>query len=1153
MAYQSIFSSGNTPNRQLAGKTNPYANDFVPGQYAKVNAQIAAQKAAVGPTQKWNRLAQSGANQKAKADFFSKVGGVLGAIGQGLTTSEQTTAKGIARILPGGSNDIKAQKQQATSANKNVQQVLKLQKTGKINPQTAQKLISSNKVSSNQAVSGQAQTLKEMPTKGQLAAGIAGTGADILTAGALPGVKAATTTGKVLKGATTATAYATDSALNAAAGGGTKKQIAENAVAGALFPASLTGVAKGTSKLVEATKVVAGKDQAVNNLIKNTATNKLLKTSDASKVGSKGSVTSQKASATSTLEGRAESAQQSRNSNLSQKSNNVKSNESGAIAPGQAVHDVNDLIQKHQATTKYSGDIQRGGDMVEGAKKQIQSDAVKVAKQTPKISTADKQLIQDYRDAKEAGLPTKSLPSHLQKVNDDITALNKAALDAQKQTAKLQGKELTTNINPATYTHRVAQGKGGVFDRLLQGAQNRIGGSSRSFAKTVPSSKGRVFQNITDSKGNRITVAVKNESFGKVKHLTNVQTGKKIGKFIYDSKSNTLTNAKGDTYKLGQATTSEITRASGQKYYIDPHLTSLKNYVESRTALENVKFIDSIKNHPDFEKFASAPDQNAPKNWEPVHGLMQFPGYKFEPKTAEALRDLIKSSGSDEVKLGDKLGNFLKKTIVYFPLKHNLNQTATYAVDRGLSALVNPMAYKRGAVSLVKAFHEVTNQGPIFQKLQKAGFSLPSVDDQAFSKYVTGELKSLNSSHPLVTDAAKKFGTTPLKVYNALQHTAVWQYGDILNVARVIERMQPTIFKKGMSLEDAMKATEKYSLQYKVPSRVGGKLAPGKLGRSLSATLQSPKVFFGRYKYDLYKIMVNSIKDTINLKTLVTHPGQNLQAADKLAAMAVGAAVVWPLVDKGVQKLSGNKNAYIKAPGALELPETINQLRTGKKNPVTVAGNQLFISSAVQIPLDVRNNRDSFTGKQIIDPNASGKDQLKQLGSWLLKQTPPAQKASQLANAKGNKAVDTLLGMASANFPKNSPEVNKLNSLQYDSLPNIQKQAKAQAQGGDVNGAEQTISQYNQAVLKAAKDALKAAGMQVPDDQTLINSLTKSQTYYAPKQSTIDSWAGKTDTTTGYGVFSQKQATTSTKKTYGALTPKTATKKTPNAKQALGL
>lgn len=64
MAYQSIFPNGQVPT--VNGKSNPYAGDFHPGEFAKVNADIAAkqaQQAAAppqGPSGFWGRIQHVG-------------------------------------------------------------------------------------------------------------------------------------------------------------------------------------------------------------------------------------------------------------------------------------------------------------------------------------------------------------------------------------------------------------------------------------------------------------------------------------------------------------------------------------------------------------------------------------------------------------------------------------------------------------------------------------------------------------------------------------------------------------------------------------------------------------------------------------------------------------------------------------------------------------------------------------------------------------------------------------------------------------------------------------------------------------------------------------------------------------------------------------
>lgn len=1145
-------------------------------------------------------------------------------LAKGLTQSEKTTATGVARVLPGGLSDVNANEQQAQEANKIVKQAISDKKSGKINPITANNIIQMAAFNASDASSQQAQTIKSLPSRGQLAAGFGGTAADILTAGTLPEIKGAGTAARVVRAATTPVAFGTASGLNAGAGGGTKKQIAENALSGAAFPIALHVAGKG----IEAAGVVSGKDRAVNNLIKNTKTTQVLdktsKTSDETPIVKPTSVNDITPPKLSPKSDGAPGVSESTKPKLTK-----LVDESGSIPVGKVV----DLIEKHQQSTKFSGDLQKGNDQLEGSKAVIAEDTGKAIDQRAPISNGDKQLLQSYRDQKAAGLTPNALPAHLQPEDADVTALNKATQAHDAELARLNDQEQKAqtieNRDASTYTHREAQGKGSSLDYLNQGDRKNplsVGG----FGKTTPGSKARTFMAVTDETGNRRVVAVKNsvlkdgqgrkiaqgklvqaiddggktrENLGKLKLKTNqdfldkelspYQTKVKNLQKEYDTLSKvkikggvsearidalakkaalledpgnlstitktearslqqaktklreltkvkpTGTNAPrrlqtinqhlmgmnneiegirstydpetldkkvfvgkdGKKYTIGQATTDEITKATGQKYYTDPKLMALKNYADSRTALENARFIESIKKHPDFETFASEPGKTAPKGWKGVTGLDQFRGYKFDPKIREVLIDLVKS-GSDERSISQDVSQVLRQAIVYFPLKHSINEGFTYAVDRGLSSYANPAAYKRGAQALVKAFHDVTNQSETFQAAQKAGMHMTTGGDKVLSKSFEKALKELSPEHPAIIDTAKQWGTSPIRLYKAVQNLTVWELQDVLNMARINERMAPKIFSKGESLENAVEHTKRYNLQYQVPSRVGPKILPGRIQRGLSRGLRSPAIFFGRYKYDQVRILSNIIKDTVNLKSLVKNPKQNVQAVDKLAALAIGTAIVWPLVDKGVQKLSGDKNAHVTAPGVGGLVEAGTKVATGQEGAGQAISSQISIATPVTLGLDIKNNINSFTGKPIADPNASETQQAEQRLKYIESQLSPLQKFSQGKSNAPNKVVGVILSMAGASLPKNSSADTKLASYQYDTQPMIQAYAKQQAAKGDVKGAIDTITKYNNEVTTAARAAAKADGTSMPTSA----QLKKAGVYYDPSLSTVQGW-----------------------------------------------
>lgn len=205
-----------------------------------------------------------------KQSLLNKVTSVGKSLGSAAVSGERTVATGVARILPGGTADIQAQQQQSQQASKDLAFVKQQQAAGKIPNAQAGKLIQAISGSAGQAATAQAKTIKSMPTTGQLAAGFGSTAADILTAGSLPELKGGSLLAKTTNIATKAGSYGASGALNAAAGGGTKKQVEENAVAGAALPGAvhLLGkvVAKGASAVGDKLATSDGKvATAINN------------------------------------------------------------------------------------------------------------------------------------------------------------------------------------------------------------------------------------------------------------------------------------------------------------------------------------------------------------------------------------------------------------------------------------------------------------------------------------------------------------------------------------------------------------------------------------------------------------------------------------------------------------------------------------------------------------------------------------------------------------------------------------------------------------------------------------------------------------------------------------------------------------------------
>lgn len=1147
MAYKSIFSGGTFAAPTMPTKISPLAVAFTPGQYAKVNAQIAAKqpKPIKPPIQ----------NVPPAPKGLGRVLTDIGHAGKAVGGAGESLVKGTVNLAAQGGRAV----------------------GGTVNTSTQAALHGDNSVQAKNAMAARNRAEAQfLPTFTRPVVQIASTLAHPFTQNTSATPKGSEQTRilgtkpiqNIQKGVASTYQKGRSQGENPliAAGRGVAYgagQVAQDVgdVAG-LREGALDSTVKTASKVAKVVKTATGKDAGVNDLIANTRAQNLSQALNKAR-GSAPPPRSafDKHIVPETATGAAVAPEAEKVAQVV-KTPKVALNEAGGVPLGQ----VQDMIDKHQAVTKATGNVADDFAKTQGRTADIKLDVAKSLKERAPLSNSDKQTLQDFRDAKAAGLTPKPLPERLQEADANITALNKSAQTADAEKARLSGQpELAAKIearNPETYTHRIAQGKGSNLELTARGdTKNPL--SVGSLSKTTAGSKKQTFLNATDEEGNRRTVAVKDgkvtalaedgktkEDLGNLNLKTNADrmqkelapTQNKIDalekeqKILSSTKSRSLAASKrlaniktnlqeayrdhanisnkydlndlqdktligkdGKKYKLGQATQSEITKNTGQKYYVDPELTSHLNYADSKVALENTRFVEGTKSVLEDKNLAYKEGETAPKGFKSTSNPY-FRGYKMQPKLAEVLDDISGSKSGVTGSAANWVGHFLRQLIVYLPIKHDFNEGAGYFIDRGLSKWVNPVANVRMVKSLVKATGEVVHQGPLYRQMLRDGATLMSNDDSELGKVAAKQIKAISGNEAKIAQFAKSFGMSPVRAAKAFQKVSVWDVQDILNIARVDERMKGTVFTKGMNFHDALKATEKTNFQYKMPSRIA---LPGKAGRAAKEILGSDKVYFGNYTYDKYRIAKNIVKGTANVK----HPVQALRSADQLAAAAFVALTAWPLVDKGVQAISGDKNAHVTAPGIAAIPELAKKVIDHVESPTAAIGSQVSISTLYDVAAQLKVNRDEFTGKSIWDVNATSAQKGKQLTQWLKTQAAPAQKLSTTKNATTNKTLSTALGLAGVSLPKNNPSTTKLESLQYDSLPGIQTKARSQASTGDLSSAMNTIKQYDAQVLTAAKADLKAENKQIPPDATLIKQLKKSGSYYAPKQKTIQSWA----------------------------------------------
>lgn len=272
------------PTKQWASYTP--VEDYLGAQVKanKINAQQAKQLMNNFKTGKVSAQDTINAAQKQQkgTSLVSKVVKSAKGVASSAVSSERAVAQPVARLLPGGQNDLKAENAAIDTNNQDRQTAMKMINSGKPGQvAVGKKLLAQNQkdtATTSKQVGQTAKAIKTETSAAHIASGVAGTAADVLTAGTLPELKGASLLAKTGRTAIKGAAYGTAGALNSASSGGNKKQIAENFAAGAALPGILHVAGKAPGAVVD--KVTGG--QATKDLVANAKTQSLLSKSQPS-------------------------------------------------------------------------------------------------------------------------------------------------------------------------------------------------------------------------------------------------------------------------------------------------------------------------------------------------------------------------------------------------------------------------------------------------------------------------------------------------------------------------------------------------------------------------------------------------------------------------------------------------------------------------------------------------------------------------------------------------------------------------------------------------------------------------------------------------------------------------------------------------------
>lgn len=605
---------------------------------------------------------------------------------------------------------------------------------------------------------------------------------------------------------------------------------------------------------------------------------------------------------------------------------------------------------------------------------QAQADSLFKLRQT---ITADKQEIAQRLDTMPPEFKTAEMqerfydaledPKLLEpdpKSNTHLNAQEKAIFDQhikpmQDELGQLYSKTQEAGY-PTTnegYVHRVRKGHEPVASPLEGGHSDVPQMGTRSLPRSTSALQHRTFYALEDAQtGHRAVV-----SSGGKDAMTVWNKGKQTTGQVGDEiKPGNVVTVGGKTYNVVQATTKEIEANTPVRYQKSAAVNMADALVRMRAVVRNIEHLENLTKTPEWNLIATKDKMNTPRGWIPTK-LPQLEGWRMDPKMAHVFNDFYKPGLGDAALLEGlrKVNRFAVGSLFWQPTPHIENVAGHWFVGRGWEN-VTPYGLRSLFTNGSRAIKEVSTQGKDYQSLLKNGSGLiyGGVANADFYMAMAKKFGMEMERDPARWGPiAQKLGFNKVADMTAAYYKAMnkvlWWANDVFMLQRVFE-----LEGRGLSRAEAIKEAEKHIPNYRIPSQVMG-------SRMFSEVMQDPAVTsFGRYHYGVWNSYSNMVSDLVK-----GSKKERIEAVGNMMALGLLAYGVYPIVDYGLHKLTGNEDIRKLRRGPAAIPDAVYKLLGPKEKSMTdIIGNSITLSPVFKEGIQQLSNRDLFTGKNISEP-----------------------------------------------------------------------------------------------------------------------------------------------------------------------------------------
>jgi hypothetical protein len=534
-----------------------------------------------------------------------------------------------------------------------------------------------------------------------------------------------------------------------------------------------------------------------------------------------------------------------------------------------------------------------------------------------------------------------------------------------------------TDLVDPEYVHRRAVGHDYTLDLAASGqSADPVLGVQRTLPRTTSALQSRKMMGGEAADGSRIVIS--ETPAGTLQAHTGGATSTPVTP--HPTIPDAFTHG-GKTYQIGQATSLEIETATAREthpvtYYKNALANTVDALARMRAVARHVEWLDNIKKSPEFKVYGTQRASIARQLGWKESSLPQLDGWFLHPRLRAAFDDFYHPGiGPNEaVAAFRKVNQFATASLFWNPTPHIENVLGHWVVGRGFD-WIKPQGVRSLFQDGARAIRAVTTQNEDYRRLLKAGSGMifGGVKNADFYRDVAKLAGMDIKRNPWRWDPiARTIGVGPSDLarawYEGSKRT-LWWANDIFMMQRVLE-----LERKGMTTARAIKEAEKHIPNYRIPTEVFGQ-------RWFSQVLQEPMMtVFSRYHYGVFNSYASMVRDLVAGKT-----GQErVDAIGNMMALGLLTWVAYPVVEAGIQHLTGDEDAKKIPRGPAAFPSAIQELYEGDRTWEQVVSSAMTIPSATKLAATIAaGGHDIFTGQPITEPESPAGEQVVQAAGYV--------------------------------------------------------------------------------------------------------------------------------------------------------------------------